>query len=206
MKNNFTSALKAELKAFLNYKRSLGFRYERPEGTLKHFDRHVLERCRSERRTPDLRSLVQTWLAKGHGRKAITVASDLRVIRQFCLYRRRSDPGGFVPDREWFPQCVESQFIPHILSEAQVRRILQQVSRSRGTDCSGWRSIAPACDLARPPGSSSLIWIYDGACCGCVKAKAAPGCFHSVQTWPGSSVLTCAAAALPDCPLKLRYY
>lgn len=133
MKKNFTSALKSELKAFLNYKRSLGFRYERPEGTLKHFDRHVLERCRSERRTPDLRSLVQTWLAKGHGRKAITVASDLGVIRQFCLYRRRSDPGGFVPDREWFPRCVESQFIPHILSEAQVRRILQQVSRSRGS-------------------------------------------------------------------------
>ena len=39
MKNPFTSILKSELLAFLCYKRALGFRYERPEGTLRHFDR-----------------------------------------------------------------------------------------------------------------------------------------------------------------------
>jgi len=133
MKQRFTSVLKSELQSFLDYKHSLGFRYERAEGTLKHFDRHVDERCRAEGRTPNLRNLIQSWLAEGHGRKAVTAATDLGVIRQFCLYRRRSDPGGFVPGREWFPQCVESQFIPHIFSEAQVRRILHQVSSGRGS-------------------------------------------------------------------------
>jgi integrase/recombinase XerD len=135
MKNPFTSVLKSELKAFLDYKHALGFRYERPEGTLRHFDRHVLKMHRSEDRAPDLLHLVQSWLAQGQGRKPITAATDLGVIRQFCLYRRRNDPDGFVPGREWFPQCLESQFIPYIFSEAEVRCILRQASHGPGSRC-----------------------------------------------------------------------
>ncbi len=133
MKNPFTSALKSELQGFLCFKHALGYRYERPEGTLQHFDRHVLKMHRDLGRAPDLRSLIQSWLAQGQGRKPITVATDLGVIRQFCLYRRRSNPGGFVPGREWFPPCVQSQFIPHIFSEAEVRSILLQISRGPGS-------------------------------------------------------------------------
>lgn len=135
MKNPFGSILKADLQAFLGYKRALGFRYERPEGTLRHFDRHISRVHPGSPRAPDLRNLIQSWLAQGQGRKAITAASDLGVIRQFCLYRRRSDPSGFVPDREWFPPCTESQFIPHIFSSAEVRRVLRQIARGRGSAC-----------------------------------------------------------------------
>ena len=135
MKAPFNSILKTELGAFLAYKRALGFRYERPEGTLRHFDRHVVKMHHSVDREPDLRQLVQSWLEQGQGRKAITVATDLGVIRQFCLYRRRNDLDGFVPGREWFPQCLESQFVPYIFPEAEVRFILQQASRSPGSRC-----------------------------------------------------------------------
>jgi site-specific recombinase XerD len=135
MKNPFRCVFKSELWAFLGYKRALGYRYERPAGTLRHFDRHVQKTHPSLQQEPDLRSLVQSWLAQGQGRKGITVATDLGVIRQFCLYRRRQDPDGFVPDREWFPQCLQSQFIPHIFSQAEVRRILQRSSRGPGTRC-----------------------------------------------------------------------
>jgi integrase len=133
MKNPFVSVLKSDLQGFLCYKRALGFRYERPEGTLRHFDRHVRKMHHPSGQPLDLRSLIQSWLAQGQGRKPITAATDLGVIRQFCLYRRRSDPDGFVPGREWFPGCVESQFIPHIFSEAEVRRILHQISRGPGS-------------------------------------------------------------------------
>jgi integrase len=141
MKQEFTSVLKTELQAFLSYKRALGFRYERPEGTLRHFDRHVRKMHRSPRRQPDIRSLIQSWVAECQGRKSITIATDLGIIRQFCLYRRRFDPNGFVPDREWFPRCVESQFIPHIFSEAEVRSILRQISDAPGSRFQrmGWR-------------------------------------------------------------------
>ena len=133
MKNPFHSALKSELQAFLSYKRAMGFRYERPEGTLRHFDRYLHKACGAPNRRVDLRSVIQTWLAEGQGRKPITAATDLGVIRQFCLYRRRHDPNGFVPGRECFPPCLESQFVPHIFSDAEVRAVMRQIARSRGS-------------------------------------------------------------------------
>ena len=45
MKTHFGSFLKADLEAFLAYKRALGFRYQRPEGTLCNFDRYVHRTC-----------------------------------------------------------------------------------------------------------------------------------------------------------------
>jgi len=39
MKPPLVSCLKDELTDFLRYKRALGFRYERPEGTVRNFDR-----------------------------------------------------------------------------------------------------------------------------------------------------------------------
>ena len=133
MKNPFHSVLKSELQAFLSYKHAMGFRYARSEGTLLHFDRHVQKTHGPSRRRMDLRSLIQSWLAQGQGRKPISAATDLGVIRQFCLHRRRVDPDGFVPGREWFPPCVESQFVPHIFSDAEVRSILRQANRGPGT-------------------------------------------------------------------------
>lgn len=97
----FKSVLKSELQAFLSHKHALGYRYERPEGTLRNFDRHVCKMHKSARRQPDLCNLIKSWVAaQAQGRKAITVGNDLSIIRQFCLYRRRLDPGGFVPDRQ----------------------------------------------------------------------------------------------------------
>lgn len=135
MKNPFTSVLKSELLAFLDYKHALGFRYDRPEGTLRHFDRHVSKMHHAFEQMPDLRQLIDSWLAPNRKRKSITVATELGVIRQFCLYRRRIDPDGFVPGREWFPPSAESQFIPHIFSKTDVRRILKQASHGPGTRC-----------------------------------------------------------------------
>lgn len=133
MKNPFHSALKSELQAFLLYKHAMGFRYGRPEGTLLHFDRFVHKTHGASNRRPDLRGLIQSWLAQGQGRKPISAATDLGVIRQFCLYRRRRDPDGFVPGREWFPPCIESQFVPHIFSDAEVRSIMRQIACGRGS-------------------------------------------------------------------------
>jgi len=133
MKEPFTSVLKSDLQAFLSYKRALGFRYERQETTLRQFDRHVRKMHRAGKRRPHLRNLIESWQAQGQGRKPISAACDLKVIRQFCLYLRRRDPGGFVPDRQWFPRCLESQVLPYILSQAEVRKITRHISHSPGS-------------------------------------------------------------------------
>ena len=95
----------------------------------------------SSKQAPDLRSLIQSWQANGQSRKPISAATDLGVIKQFCLYHRRKDPNGFVPGREWFPQCLEPQFTPHVFSDAEVRSILRQINLSKGsrTQRLGWR-------------------------------------------------------------------
>ena len=164
MKEPFTSVLKSDLQGFLSYERALGFRYERQENTLRRFDRHVRKMHRFSKRRPDLRSLIESWLAQGQGRKPITVALDLTAIRQFCLYLRRRNPGGFVPDRQQFPRRVDSQFLPYVLSQAEVRKIMRHISHSpgsrlqrQGLRCSGWFSTARACGLENSHAFGSLI-------------------------------------------------
>jgi integrase len=138
MKNPFSSVFKSELQAFLGYKHALGFRYQRQEGTLRQFDRYACKQQGNLKCPPDLSSLIQSWLAQGQDRKSISTAMELSVIHQFCLYRRRQDPNGFVPDREWFPPCLEPPFTAHIFMEAEVRSILQQITRGAGSRCQRW--------------------------------------------------------------------
>jgi integrase/recombinase XerD len=50
----------------------------------------------------------------------------MRVVRNFCLYRRRGVPAAFVPDERLFPP--EHQVIrPHLFTEAEVLRLLDLV-------------------------------------------------------------------------------
>jgi integrase/recombinase XerD len=52
-------------------------------------------------------------------------------LRQFFQYRRRFDPAGFVPGREWAPQPAQSDFVPHVLSLDQVRALIEEAGHLR---------------------------------------------------------------------------
>ena len=176
MKSPFASFLKADLEAFLAHKRALGFCYERPEGTLHSFDRYVRRVHPTPPRHWDLRVLVEGWLAQSSGRKARTVTLDLHIVRQFCLFRRRREPDGFVPDPVRFPRDAASQFTPYIFSPAEIRRLLHHVARSPASKsqrltwrllllilyCTGLRFGEAAClrvkdlDLER-----HLFWVHE---------------------------------------------
>jgi integrase/recombinase XerD len=50
----------------------------------------------------------------------------MRVVRNFCLYRRRAVPAAFVPDARLFPP--EHQVVrPHLFTEAEVLRLLDVI-------------------------------------------------------------------------------
>jgi integrase/recombinase XerD len=138
MSAGFSSPIGTEMECFLGYKRALGHPYRRGELTLRSFDRYVQEhrppRCPVGTSLPEL---VYGWLARIPQRKAVTVATDLGVIRQFCLYRRRTNPRGFVPDRHWAPQSTQSAFVPYVFARSQILRLLELTrtvrnARSRG--------------------------------------------------------------------------
>lgn len=123
MSHSFSSPLAERLQAFLAFKRSLGHPYRRAEYTLHSFDRFVQQRS-SRHRPINLQSLILGWLGCVEGRKPVSVTNELGVLREFCRFLRRTDSTVVVPDRNWAPQSTESQFLPHVFSEEQIRTLL----------------------------------------------------------------------------------
>lgn len=120
----FTSPLAGDCSAFLDFKRALGYRYERAEFMLRSFDRFLVAHRDGPAVGQALPELILSWLGRRDGRKPVSIASELAVVREFCRFRRRRDPEAFVPGRTWLHQLPESSFLPYLFSEAEVHKIL----------------------------------------------------------------------------------
>lgn len=128
--------LAQDIQAFLVFKHALGHPYVRGEATLRSFERFVRQHTGPCSKF-SLETMLNGWLSRIEGRKPVTITLDLGVIRQFCLYRRRYEPGSFVPGREWAPQSTESTFLPYIFSHDEVRQILNAASQHHGRNLDG---------------------------------------------------------------------
>lgn len=131
MTKRFASCFAADLDAFLEYKHALGHPYERAVWTLRSFDRCASKTVGDSGRRAGLPEIIAGWLASRRPARPVSIATELGVIRQFCLFRRRHDPGGFVPGREWAPQSTESDFAPYVFSPKQVLALLAAARRVR---------------------------------------------------------------------------
>jgi len=120
--------LARDAKEFLRFKRAIGITYQRGEHVLESFLRFVGQRWGSG--NVELDTVVRQWCARRAGCKAVTVANEFGVVRQLCLYRRRYDPLGYVPEHALAP-VKESIFQPYIFSHDEVRQILALASRHR---------------------------------------------------------------------------
>ena len=54
---------------------------------------------------------------------SVTRRARMRIVRNLCLYRRRGEPGCFVPDERLFPP-VRQAIRPHIFTDSQIGRLL----------------------------------------------------------------------------------
>ncbi len=120
-----------DIARFLAFKRTLGYSYQRGEATLRSFQRYAQAHAGPGTKVV-LEAMVGGWLSRTAGRKPVTVALELGVLRQLCRYRRRSDPEGFVPGREWAPQPAESHFLPFIFSHEEVRLLIDAAGAHHG--------------------------------------------------------------------------
>lgn len=127
MTNGFRSRLANELQDFLAFKRSLGMQYDSAEWILRRFDRFVALTFKG-RRPIDLKVAIERWLTTFHC-KPVAITNHFLVIRKFCLFLRRRDPNGFVPDRDLAPRVYESHHLPHIFSPAEIQILLQQIGK-----------------------------------------------------------------------------
>lgn len=140
------ASLAHDVDGFLRFKRALGHRYQYTEHMLRSFQRFA-ERCAmtSQRRgcgkRISLEAAIKAWLSRPSVRKPVTCGLELGVLRHLCLYRRRRNGRGFVPERSWAPQ-TESPFSPHVFSDAQVRQLLEAARRPQGRSmCVGMRTL-----------------------------------------------------------------
>jgi integrase len=124
MKVYFKSPLADDFKGFLEFKRSLGYRYVRAEFTLRQFDR-FLQVYVSKRKDWQLDRAILTWLSNKPKRKAISVSSDAAVLRQFCIYLRRRPGRSNLHEPLWPKLPTESTFVPYVLSKKDIQRLLQ---------------------------------------------------------------------------------
>ena len=127
---------------FLAFKRAMGMGYRRAEFVLNSFVRYV--RDQYGKRPVALDQAVTRWATRIEGRKAITVGNEFGVVRQLCLFRRRSDPYGFVPDHAVAP-VKESVFVPYIFSREQVVALVDAATRHE--DRSIWGAMLRALTL-----------------------------------------------------------
>ena len=116
------SFIAEDIKSYLHLHRSLGKEYMIEENTL-----HLLDSFLTTQRP-----WIQRLDGKIFGQWCDTFAhlspavrrNRMRIVRNFCLYRRRGHPHSFVPDILTFPKG-HSQFIPYILSSLDIARLLR---------------------------------------------------------------------------------
>jgi integrase len=119
----FISVLGPALTRYLALKRALGRRYDVERRVLESLDTFLTTQgsdltadtfvrwCRSEEH-----------LASGVRR------NRMRIVRNLCLYRCRTEPACFVPDPSLFP-ALHQPVQPYIFTEAEIGRLLQETAR-----------------------------------------------------------------------------
>ena len=128
MTRRFRSPLATDLQGFLQFKRRLGYRYDRAEFTLAEFDAFLAQYAdRSVAWRFDQAALA--WLASKPERKALSVSADAAVLRQFCRYHRRLPGQAPLQEPRWPHLPTTCTFVPCILSTGDVRRLLALAAR-----------------------------------------------------------------------------
>ncbi len=123
------ATLARDAKEFIAFKRAMGMGYRRAEFVLDSFVRFIHNQYGE--RSVSLELAVTRWVTRIEGRKAVTVGNEFGVLRQLCLFRRRSDPHCFVPDHALAP-VKESVFVPYVFSREEVLALVNAATRHEG--------------------------------------------------------------------------
>jgi integrase len=140
-KSKSRPALSGMISRFLDHKRTLGHRYLHEAWVLQMLQRHV-----EQSGSRDLNAkCFESWLASLKDHHANTRRKWYQIVRHFCVYRQRSEPGCFLPSVEGAAKR-QPYVTPIILEPDQIGRMLGIASKLQKTSSSPLR--APALRLA----------------------------------------------------------
>ncbi len=114
------SRLARKITAYLTLKKALGRRFANETDVLAHLDRFLTHR---RIRTLSSRAFNAWSMTLCHLKPTVR-RKRMRIVRNFCLYLRRSDRDHFVPDPSGFP-AHHVPVRPYIFSEAQIIKLLR---------------------------------------------------------------------------------
>jgi integrase/recombinase XerD len=118
------SVLHPIISRYLELQRALGKWFDRERRILESFDQWL-----AETGATDLDPVNFTAWCKSKQHLASGVRRNhMRIVRNFCLYRRRSEPTCFVPDLHSFP-ANHQPLQPYIFTEAQIARLIQAANQ-----------------------------------------------------------------------------
>jgi len=121
----FHSTLGDDMASYLELKRAVGFKAQNIEKILRRFDRFLVSRF------PDASDLslqiLEAWLAHPPNLTAATRELRITTIRQLCLYRQRTQPGVYVPDKQnaWMIWPRRLPYKPHIFTNGEIKHLLR---------------------------------------------------------------------------------
>lgn len=114
------SKLGPQLTAYLTLKKALGRQFATETDVLVHLDR-FLARRRRKTITPEI---FTSWCLSFAHLTPTVRRNRMRIVRNFCLYLRRTQQDCFVPDPSGFPDPNEPRR-PYIFTEVQIVQLLR---------------------------------------------------------------------------------
>ena len=124
MKNTFKSCLSSPIRRYLKLKQALGRDFAVGRHVLEHLDNFL-----SESGVTDLTQTEFEGWCKAQLHVSSGVRRDrMRIVRNLCLYRRRTEQNCFVPDDRFFPP-LHQVVRPHIFSEIEIARLLRAAAK-----------------------------------------------------------------------------
>jgi integrase len=126
--HEFSSILAPAISSYLAIKKALGRRFNSETAILRHLDRFLVEQPIAT--TSLASSVFAEWCLTFLHLTPTVRRNWMRIVRNLCLYMRRSEPGCFVPDPAGFPAPHEPRR-PHIFTEEQVLRLLKETSKAK---------------------------------------------------------------------------
>ncbi len=113
------SVLHSWIVQYLELKTALGCQFRSERHVFRGLDRFLAEQG------SDLTAQsFAGWCHRLHHLKSGVRRRHMRMVRNLCLWRSRTEPGCFVPDRDLFP-TPRQPVRPHIFSDAEIVRLPQ---------------------------------------------------------------------------------
>ena len=120
----FGTAMDAAIEAYLSHRHALGRGYANEERIL-----YSLRVFLTQMHAADLdQSSFESWCDLHRQLTANVRRSRQRIVRNFCLYRRRSEPDCFVPDLNSFPRPQPCR-TPTLIEPEQIGQMLALATR-----------------------------------------------------------------------------